>query len=504
MTSKKVIVIGAGPGGLAASMQLAKAGVDVVLLESLDRVGGRSSAIEAEGFRFDTGPTFFLYPRVLKEIFASVGRDLFKDVPMHRLDPQYRITFGSGGQLDCTPDLERMEEQVVALSPKDAGALRKYMDHNRVKLEKFRPILESPFNSMLDLLRPSLLAAASLVKPWKSLGQELENYFSDPRLVLAFSFQAKYLGMSPFKCPSLFSILSFLEYEHGVFHPYGGCARVNERMADIATELGVDIRLNEPVEELEFQGRRVVGVKTRKARYDADSIVINADFSHAMQRLVPNHLRRRWSNAKIAKKRFSCSTFMLYLGIEGRYDHLAHHTIHIARDYAGNLREIEEHKTLPMEPSVYLHNPCVIDPSLAPPGKSTLYVLVPVPHLSEHTPWDAAQKAAYREVTLRRLEEFGLTDIRSRIRYEKMITPAEWRDDYAVYKGATFNLAHNLGQMLHLRPHNRFEELDGVHLVGGGTHPGSGLPVIYESARITCRQLLPELGFSTSFIESAM
>jgi phytoene desaturase len=127
---------------------------------------------------------------------------------------------------------------------------------------------------------------------------------------------------------------------------------------------------------------------------------------------------------------------------------------------------------------------------MAPAGKSTIYVLVPVPHLSPNTPWDAKQTALYREVTLQRLEEVGLTDIRSRIRYEKVVTPANWRDDYFVHKGATFNLAHNLGQMLHLRPHNRFEELDRVYLVGGGTHPGSGLPVIYESSRITCKQLL--------------
>jgi phytoene desaturase len=378
------------------------------------------------------------------------------------------------------------------------------MDHNRVKLEKFRPILESPFNSVLDLLRPSLLQAASHLKPWKSLGQELESYFKDPRLVLAFSFQAKYLGMSPFKCPSLFSILSFLEYEHGVYHPYGGCARVNEKMAEIASGLGANIRLSEPVEQLEFQGRRVVGVRTAQGRYDSDAIVINADFAQAMQCLVPNHLRKRWSDAKISKKRFSCSTFMLYLGIEGRYEDLSHHTIHIARDYAGNLREIEDQKTLPMEPSVYIHNPCIVDPSMAPAGMSALYVLVPVPHLSKHTPWDAQQIAMYREVTLRRLEELGLKDLRSRIRFEKMITPADWRDNYAVYRGATFNLAHNLGQMLHLRPHNRFEELDGVHLVGGGTHPGSGLPVIYESSRITCRQMLADFGFSTKFIDSAM
>lgn len=500
MTSKKIVVIGAGPGGLTAALQLAKAGLDVTLLEALDRVGGRSSAIEADGFRFDTGPTFFLYPRVLQEIFASVGRDLFTDVPMHRLDPQYRITFGSGGQLDCTPDLDKMEKQVTAISPADAGALLRYMNDNRRKLEKFRPILESPFNSMMDLLRPSLMGAAHLVKPWKSLGQELASYFKDPRLILAFSFQSKYLGMSPFKCPSLFSILSFLEYEHGVYHPYGGCAKVNEKMAEIASSMGVKIRLNEPVESLEFQGRRVTGVRTKQQLYHSDAIVINADFAHSMQKLVPNRLRKRWSDKKIEKKRFSCSTFMMYLGIEGRYEDLAHHTIHIAKEYETNLREIEDQKVLPKEPSIYIHNPCIVDPSLAPSGKSALYVLVPVPHISENTPWDAAQTAQYREVTLKRLEELGLKDIRSRIRYEKVITPANWRDNYFVYKGATFNLAHNLKQMLHLRPHNRFEELDGVYLVGGGTHPGSGLPVIYESSRITCKQLLPDLGVSSKFL----
>jgi phytoene desaturase len=494
---KKVAVIGAGPGGLAAAMQLAHAGFEVTVLEAMDRVGGRSSAIESQGYRFDTGPTFFLYPRVLQEIFASVGKDLFREVPMHKLDPQYRLQFGGGGSLDCTPNLDLMEQRVREFSPRDVGSLKRYIDDNRVKLAKFRPILESPFNKATDLLRPSLMSAARYVKPWKSLGQELESYFHDPRLVLAFSFQAKYLGMSPFKCPSLFSILSFLEYEHGIFHPTGGCARVNERMAEIGSELGVQIRLDERVESFDFSGRRVVGVTTNRGRYPVDAVVVNADFAHSMEKLVPDQMRKRWSNAKLSKKRFSCSTFMLYLGIEGRYEDLAHHTIYISKDYAANLREIEDEKVLPRDPSVYIHNPSLIDPSMAPAGHSSLYILVPVPHLSPQTPWDAEQTEAYREKTLDRLEEIGLTNLRSRIRFEKIVTPIGWRDDYRVYRGATFNLAHNLGQMLHLRPHNRFEELDGVYLVGGGTHPGSGLPVIYESSRITSRLMSTDFGLST-------
>jgi phytoene desaturase len=306
--------------------------------------------------------------------------------------------------------------------------------------------------------------------------------------------------MSPFKCPSLFSILSFLEYEYGVFHPIGGCGQVSERMAEIATEMGCDIRTDEPVERLEFQGKRVTAVVTDRGRYEADAFVINADFAHSMQKLVPDNLRKRWSNRKIAKKRFSCSTFMMYLGIQGRYENLKHHTIHISKDYDRNLRQIEKDLVLPDDPSIYIQNPSVTDSSLAPEGKSTIYILVPVPHLNPNTPWDEAQTQAFRELTFKKLAELGMGDLRSRIEYEQIVTPANWRDDFSVYRGATFNLAHNLGQMLHLRPHNKFEELDGVYLVGGGTHPGSGLPVIYESSRITCKQLLPDIGLSAKFI----
>ena len=499
MSQRSVIIVGAGPGGLATAMQLATAGLKVTLLEAKSRAGGRCSAIEAEGFRFDVGPTFFLYPRVLREIFDSCGRDLYEEIPMRRLDPQYRVTFGAGGKLDCTPRLEDMERQIAKLSPQDAGAVARYMNDNRKKLEKFRPILESPFESVLDLMRPSVLSAAPMVKPWKSLGQELQSYFKDPRLVIAFGFQAKYLGMSPFRCPSLFSILSFLEYEHGVFHPVGGCSAVSERMAELATEMGVDVRYDEPVTELMFEGRKVTAVKTDSQTYTADAIVINADFAASMEKLVPNRLRKRWSDEQLAKKRYSCSTFMMYLGIDGQYD-LPHHNIHIATDYDRNLRQIETDKVLPDEPSFYVQNPIATDETLAPPGKSALYVLVPVPNLESGIEWNEQQTRDFRRLTLERLKEIGLDDLESRIEYEKIVKPTDWRDSYTVYRGATFNLAHNLGQMLHNRPRNKFEELDGVYLVGGGTHPGSGLPVIYESTRITSRRLLEDFGISSDFL----
>ncbi|SMP77041.1 phytoene desaturase [Neorhodopirellula lusitana] len=502
MKNKTVTIVGAGPGGLATAMQLAQAGCDVTLVERRDRVGGRTSAIEIDGFRFDCGPTFFLYPRVLSEIFASTGRDLMDEVPMERLDPQYRLTFGGGGQLDCCPDMDEMDRQIANFAPADVGQLRKYMDANRLKLEKFRPILESPFSSPLDLLRRDVLAAASKLHPFRSLGKELERYFSDPRLVIAFAFQAKYLGMSPFNCPSLFSILSFLEYEHGVFHPIGGCSRVSERMAEIAQEMGVKIRLDEPVESIEIEDGRLTAVRTAENRYASDAFVINADFADWMSKMVPDDLRRRWTDKELAKKKFSCSTFMLYLGIDGLYEDLPHHSIHISETYDQNLRDIESDHVLSTDPSVYVQNACVTDPTLAPPGSSTLYILVPVTHQHENVDW-SVEADAFREKTLDQLAEIGLGDVRERIRVEHRITPDDWQNGYSIYKGATFNLAHNLGQMLHRRPNNRFEELDGVYLVGGGTHPGSGLPVIYESSRISSRLLLEDLGIPTDFLDAA-
>jgi phytoene desaturase len=307
--------------------------------------------------------------------------------------------------------------------------------------------------------------------------------------------------MSPFRCPSLFSILSFLEYEYGVWHPTGGCAAVTQSMARVARRLGVDIRVGEPVEELLFNGRKAVGVRTRAETLQADAVVVNADFARAMQRLVPDRLRRRWSDRKLAKKRYSCSTFMMYLGVEGTFEQ-PHHLIHIAKDYAKNLDDIENRHVLSSDPSIYVQNACVTDPSLAPKDHSTLYVLSPVTHQAGTVDWEH-ERGRFREVVFQQMERAGYPNFRDRIRYEKVITPADWDQDYEIYKGATFNLSHSLDQMLNFRPRNRFEELDGVYLVGGGTHPGSGLPVIFESARISSRLLLQDLGVASNARSSA-
>jgi phytoene desaturase len=454
-----------------------------------------------EGYRFDLGPTFFLYPRILEEIFASCGADLREEVELIRLDPQYRLVFegpggASGGRnavLDATPDMDRMEAAIRAIAPQDAQGVRRFMTENREKLKAFRPALERPFLRPQDMVQGDILKSLKHLRPHKMVDGDLRRYFSDPRIRLAFSFQTKYLGMSPFKCPSMFTILSFLEYEFGVFHPRGGCGAVSDAMARVAQRLGVEIAFNTPVERIAFEGRRAVGVEAG-GRYVEPTRWCSTPTSRIR---CPSWCRRHPQDVERPQdraRRYSCSTYMLYLGIEGTLPELPHHTILLSEEYQRNIRQIESGE-IPDVPELYVQNPVGTDATMAPPGHSALYVLVPVPNLRFGADWNV-EAPKYRKIALDRLKALGLHDLESRIRYERAVTPQGWKDDFAVGYGATFNLSHDLMQMLSFRPRNRFNDTQGLYLVGGGTHPGSGLPVIYEGARITTRLIQEDLGLA--------
>ena len=498
---RRAVVVGAGPGGLATAMLLRAAGAEVTVLERSDRVGGRTASFEQDGFTFDYGPTFYLYPQVLREIFAACGRDLDAEVEMTRLDPMYRLQFDDGVTFDATADVDRLVEEVRRISPEDVGGVKRYLADNTAKFDLFVPILQRPFLGAKSLFRMDMLRAVRMLRPWATVDRDLKRWFKHPDLRLAFSFQSKYLGMSPFKCPSLFTILAHVEYGYGVFHPTGGCNAIPNAMARVAREMGVDIRLSSPADEIVFDGRRAKAVRTCGEVIEADAVVVNGDFASTMPKLVPDGMRRRWTDKRIAAKKYSCSTFMLYLGIEGRYDDMHHHTIFLSDDYLENIREIDA-GLAPQKPTIYVQNASVTDPTLAPEGHSTLYVLVPTGNLEGGVDWDALGPV-YREKVLDRLSRLAGHDIRKRIRTERMVTPADW-ERMGIYRGATFNLAHNLGQMLHWRPRNRFEDVDGVYLTGGGTHPGSGLPTIFESAKIAAGLVAEDIGIGTHDYAKAM
>ena len=494
VSSQDVLIVGAGPGGLASALLLAHSGVKVTMLEKSSEVGGRTKIVEMDGFKFDRGPTFFHYPEVIEEIILAIGRDALSELVLIPLDPSYRLTFGAGGSIDATSDLEQMTERIRELSgDKSAAGFERYVTENRKKLDFSRVCLQTPWKGPSDLLTKRAMKVATILKPWASVASDLERLFDDERVRLAMSFQTKYLGMSPFHAPSLFTILAFLEYEYGIFHAKGGLGSITKKMSEIAMEMGAEIKLNTEVNELIYDGKTVIGVKTNNGEYRAEKIILNADFAHAMTTLIPDSRRKKLSNKKLEKKGYSCSTFMLYLGLDKLYADAPHHQIYASKDYENNLKDITQHKITWDDPSLYVQNACITDPSLAPAGKSTLYVLVPVPNTDESIVWDDI-KEEYSEVILDMMEKkLGFDNLRDSIVSQTIVTPDDWGSS-DIYRGAVFNLAHSLDQMLWRRPHNRFEEFDNLFLVGGGTHPGSGLPTIFESGRITSKLVLSDLG----------
>nr|WP_251131011.1 phytoene desaturase family protein [Exiguobacterium sp. s189] len=494
VSKQRVAVIGAGPGGLAAAMLLAHRGVDVTVFEKQPFVGGRTSRLQVGEFTFDRGPTFLNMPYILEEIFEETGRDLHDYVEMKRLEPMYDLYFDRGTrQLSMTTDRDQMHQAIEAQFPGNGEGYERFMSEQAIKLSKLMPVLQTAHDKLTDYVSLRVLKALPFLSIGKSLYDVLSEYFTSEELKYAFTFQAKYLGMSAWECPGGFSILSYMEHAYGVHHPIGGVNQLCHAMAKVVEEEGGSIRLGEPVERLLMEDKKVTGLVAGSVHYAFDEVVIGADFAHAMTSLVPDGKLSKWSPAQLKKKRYSCSTFMLYLGLDHIFEDVAHHSIHFADDYELNVKEMTQELKLSEDFSFYVQNASRIDPTLAPAGKSSLYVLVPVPNNLSGLPWDELQTTMTERVLDALETRSPYRGIRQHIEVMETLTPEDW-ETFGVYEGATFNLGHNLSQMMYFRPHNQFEELDNVWLVGGGTHPGSGLPTIFESARITTNLLRERAG----------
>lgn len=485
---KKIVIVGAGPGGLSAAMQLAYLGHDVHVYEKESQVGGRNGAMTIDGYTFDIGPTFYMMPFVLEEIFQRVNRQVSDYLDMKEIDPLYRLRFRGETDFYPTRDKAKMLEHIEALFPGDSAGYQKFMEREAIKFARIFPCLQDKYLSIFDYLKPHLFKALPYLDAHKSVYDVIAKYMKHEDLRISMTFQAKYLGMSPWDCMGMFTMLPYIEHEYGIWHPIGGLNQISEAMAKVAKEYGGHIHLGEPVEEVLVEQGSATGLRlTSGDTVQADTVVLNADFAYAMSKLVQPINRRKYTNKKLEHMKYSCSTFMLYLGLDKYYD-IPHHNIIFADNYKENVLDIVERGVVSEDPSIYIQNACATDPTLAPEGHSTLYVLVPVPNNSSGIDW-ATEGPALREKTLKIIEQkTELKDIRQHITLEKVITPADWERGN-IYRGATFNLGHNLNQMLYFRPRNKFEEFDNCYLVGGGTHPGSGLPTILESGKI-CADLI--------------
>jgi phytoene desaturase len=490
---KHIVIIGAGPGGLCAGMLLSKRGFDVTIFDKNTEVGGRNRPIRLNGFTFDTGPTFLLMKHVLDEMFELCGRRSADYMEFIKLDPMYRLLF-SDRAVNVYSDRDKMRQELAQAFPEGSAGYDKYLQQEGARFKRLYPCITRDYTSLKAFFSWDLLRAIPSLALNHSVFSNLGRYFNEEKMRLVFSFQSKYLGMSPWDCPGMFTMLSYLEHEYGIYHVKGGLNQIAAGMAKVITEQGGVIRTDTPVESLLIDNKTVKGVRLQDgSEVLADEVVVNADFAYAMTQLVKPGQLKQYSPEKVQKLEYSCSTFMLYLGLDTYYD-LPHHTIAFADDYTSNINNIFHSKTLSKDFSFYVQNACATDDSLAPAGKSALYVLVPMPNNDSQLDWSAlcAQK---REQVLDVLEaRMGLAGIREHIECEKIITPQTWETEEHVFKGATFSLSHKFSQLLYLRPHNQFQELAQCYLVGGGTHPGSGLPTIYESAHISAKLICKKHG----------
>jgi phytoene desaturase len=481
----KIVVVGAGPGGLVSAMRLAAAGHQVELYEANDRVGGRMAGFENGEYHFDSGPTILQVPDIYEQLYRDCGLRMSDYISFLRVDPNTRLRFWDGTHLDLTSDLTAFKQQLATFGAEMPAAFdRWYIEHIRKNVIGYEPYLGTPVRPILGYLNPREIAAALPFRPWESLYQHFDSFFHDERLAYGLGYQAKYLGMHPTECSSVFSLVTWLEFAYGIWHPKGGFRALAQAFARAAEDLGVRIHLNTPVRQVVVEGKRTTGIELADGqKIAADAVVLNADFAHAVRNLLPEHARGPYTDAKLSKMQFSCSTFMLYLGVNRRWDDLPHHQLYLS----DHIRRREKSFTNDMildetDPPFYVCNPTILDSSNAPAGHSTLFVLVPIPNTSHGVDWATKQKP-FRDLIISRLHLLGYEGVEQHIISEACYTAETWRDDYRVYQGAVFNLTHGWTQLGPLRPHIRSTAVNGLYFIGGAVHPGSGLLTILEACR---------------------
>jgi len=484
------VVIGSGFGGLAAAVRLGARGYQVTVLEKLDAAGGRAYVHRQDGFTFDAGPTIVTAPFLLEELWALCGKRLADDVDLRPVSPFYRIRFSDGTSFDYTGDAAAMRAEIAKFAPGDVAGYDRFMTASEaIYRVGFEQLGDVPFNSWTDMAKivPEMMRLGS----FRSVTSLVNKFIKDPKLRVALSFHPLLIGGNPFSASSLYSLIAFLERRWGVHFAMGGTGRIVTGLVGLIEGQGGRIRYNAEVAQIRVEQGAATGVDLATGeRIDADIVVSNADSAWTYRYLLPPEARSRWTDRRIERARYSMSLFVWYFGTRRKYQDVAHHTILLGPRYRELLKDIFDRKILADDFSLYLHRPTATDPSLAPDGCDAFYVLSPVPHLGSGTDW-AETAERYRQALSRSLGETILPDLESNIVTSRVTTPQDFQDRLLSFRGAAFGLEPVLTQSAWFRPHNRSEDVDGLYLVGAGTHPGAGLPGVLSSARIL-DQVVPD------------
>ena len=489
--SKRVVraaVIGSGFGGLAAAIRLQAQGIETIIFEARDQPGGRAYVYRDGEYVFDGGPTVITAPQCLEELFALAGKIIADYVEMIPVAPFYRLVWADGDRFDYVGDGNAMEAQIAARRPSDAAGYRAFVDYSKRVFETgYEKLAATPFLNFSDMVKvaPSLIA----LRADRSVYSTVSKFVDDEKVRQALSFHSLLVGGNPFETSSIYTLIHYLERKWGVFFPRGGTGALVKALVRLFEELGGELRLDTVVDEIKadvLDGRPRHRV-TSSARADEsfDMVVSNADIHHTYSTLLRNHPVAQKRARKLGKLEWSMSLFVLYFGTDKTYqEDVVHHTVIFGPRYRELLAEIFHGSELPEDFSLYLHAPHLTDPSLAPPGGGSFYVLSPVPHLGHaDIDWDAIGES-YADRIVESLEAV-LPDLRAHIVTRRWITPKTFQTELRSYQGAAFSCAPKLTQSAYFRPHNRDAKIPGLYFVGAGTHPGAGVPGVVNSAKAT-------------------
>ncbi|PIQ63227.1 MAG: phytoene dehydrogenase [Bacteroidetes bacterium CG12_big_fil_rev_8_21_14_0_65_60_17] len=479
-----IAIIGSGFGGLALAVRLQAAGHEVTIFEKRPRMGGRAYQLKKDGYTFDMGPSLVTAPSIIRRIFDAAGRRLEDYVELVPLDPFYRIFFHDGTHIDYVGDGDRMKAQMAGFDAADAAQYDHFMEASKPIYEAVikEGLGSKPFDApgiMARFVPRALRLGALLPVAWFA-----RRFFRDFRHRFMFSFHPLFIGGHPFRAPAIYAMIPYLEKEEGVWFAKGGMYALVEAFGRVFTELGGTIRTGEEVVRIGVEDGRVTGLETTSGWQDADAVVSNADVATTYRHLIEPEHRKKWTDRKIDRSSYTMSCFLLYLGTRKRYPRLAHHTLILAERYKGLIDDIFRHETLPDDFSMYLHVPTATDPSMAPDGCESMYVLVPVPNLRADIDW-SEEAPGYRDKILDFLEKWGMDGLRDNLDVCEMFTPEDFRTELNAFAGNAFSLEPRISQTAFFRPHNRSEDVEGLYIVGAGTHPGAGVPGVMLSAEAT-------------------
>ena len=477
------IVIGSGFGGLAAAVRLGARGYRVTVLEKLDAPGGRAYVYQQDGFTFDAGPTVVTAPFLFEELWSLCGKRLSDDIDLRPVTPFYRVRFHDGVSFDYSGDAEVMRREVAKFAPGDVDGYERFVAMSeQIFRVGFEQLADVPFGSWTDMAKivPDMVKLQS----YRTVYSLVSRFVKDDRLRQVLSFHTLLVGGNPYSTTSIYTLIAFLERKWGVHFPMGGTGALVKGLCNLIDGQGGEVRCSAAVEQIIVEQQRAKGVLLANGeRIEADVVVSNADSAWTYRYLVPGDARRRWTDRRIDKQRYSMSLFVWYFGTKRKYPDVAHHTILLGPRYKGLLDDIFERHVLADDFSLYLHRPTATDPGLAPDGCDGFYVLSPVPNLLSETDWsDTAER--YRKSIADLLSRTILPGLDESIVTSRLLTPQDFQDRLSSFRGAAFGLEPVLTQSAFFRPHNRSEDIDRLYLVGAGTHPGAGLPGVLSSARV--------------------